>query len=122
MNIKLRKIKGIDPIEMGKRLRNVREFLHLSRKQMAEIFDMTQSFYSAIERGVKPLPLRHYETLITKYGISQYYLETGMGIINDISTEINSNGVKPSNKVFINAIIGDIESRLTLLKAELLKL
>ena len=59
---------------MTLRIRDLREDKDLKQRQLAELLHCDQSLYSKYERGERPLPLEHAETLADFYGVSVDYL------------------------------------------------
>lgn len=56
------------------RLRELREDRKLRQKDIAELLQIDQSYYSKYERGEKPLPIWHLVTLCRFYNVSADYI------------------------------------------------
>ena len=61
-------------MHMKLRIRDLREDRDLKQRQLAGLLHCDQSLYSKYERGERPLPLEHAETLADFYGVSVDYL------------------------------------------------
>lgn len=70
-------------------LRNIREDRGYTQKQIAEVLETTQQYYSDYENGKREIPIRVYIVLARFYGVSIDYL-AGL----DDKTMIKSNGIK----------------------------
>ena len=62
---------------MNLRIRDLREDVDLTQKQVADILQCDQSLYSKYERGLRPLPLEAAVRLARFYRVSLDYL-TGL--------------------------------------------
>ncbi len=63
------------------RLREVRKYLHLNQKEMAEMLTVKQSYYSEVENGKRPVTGKLVEILSTKKSVSADWMYTGKGEI-----------------------------------------
>lgn len=61
-------------IEYWERLRIIREQREYKQKEIAEILDTTQQYYSDYENGKRDIPIRVYIKLADFYGVSIDYL------------------------------------------------
>lgn len=55
-------------------LKNLRIDHDKSQKEIAELLQITQTYYSKYELGKHPLPIRHLITLCNYYGVSADYV------------------------------------------------
>lgn len=55
-------------------LRNIREDRGYTQKQIAEVLETTQQYYSDYENGKREIPIRVYIVLARFYGVSIDYL------------------------------------------------
>ena len=61
------------------RIKEVRKHLDLTQTEFGEVFGVSRNVINSYERGVvAPIPL-FIESLCTKYGVDQTWLETGEG-------------------------------------------
>lgn len=56
------------------RLKELRIDNDLLQKDLADILNIDQQYYSKYERGLNELPLRHLKTLCLYYGVSADYI------------------------------------------------
>lgn len=61
-------------------IRNIREDRGYTQKQLAEVLETTQQYYSDYENGKRDIPIRVYITLAKFYNVSIDYLA---GITDD---------------------------------------
>ena len=61
-------------MEIGERLRELREDRDLTQKNISAILKTTQSYYSEYELGKRPIPNQHIITLSLFYGVSSDYI------------------------------------------------
>jgi len=61
--------------------KQIREYLGLGQEDIADILDMTQPGWSAVERGRVGLPDEKKRVLHNEYGISYKYMIEGKGDI-----------------------------------------
>ena len=67
----------LDMFEMGKRIRDRREFLKLTREQLAEKIDVSPLFVSDLEYGNKGMTLRRLFTLCRALDVWSDYILVG---------------------------------------------
>ncbi len=56
------------------RIRELREDNDKTQKEIAEVLNIDQSYYSKYEKGIRELPLHHLSTLCNFYGVSADYI------------------------------------------------
>ena len=56
------------------RIRELREDNDKTQKEIAEVLNIDQSYYSKYEKGIRELPLHHLFTLCKFYGVSADYI------------------------------------------------
>lgn len=61
------------------RLKQLRKFLKLSQKSLAQELGITQTAYSMIETGINPLPDRYIKVICSLYSVNEAWLRTGEG-------------------------------------------
>ena len=61
-------------MEYYNRLKELRTDRDLFQKDIAEILDIDQQYYSRYEQGKNELPIRHLKTLCLFYGVSSDYI------------------------------------------------
>lgn len=71
---------------IGKRIRDTREKLKLTREQLAELCEMEPSFLAAIENGKKSMTLFYFKNVCTALNVSADYI---MGINTDKNNDIS---------------------------------
>ena len=64
-------------VEIGGRLKMIRENMHLSQAQFAEILDVTEDHYLRIENGISGLTIEKIQLLFDKLHIDSNYLING---------------------------------------------
>lgn len=69
--------KQLDPIEMGARIRRQREFLNLTREELAGDLGVSSKFVADIEYGEKGLSLKRLYTLTQILQVSADYILAG---------------------------------------------
>ena len=57
-----------------KKLKELREDRELCQKDIAELLNTTQSYYSQYESNKRPLPIEHLITLCKFYNVSSDYI------------------------------------------------
>ena len=80
-------------LEIGSRIRNIREELKYSRETFSEIVEISESFLSQIERGEKSISLKTLMSISSHSGFSTDYILFG--------NETNNSTVKKINKLLI---------------------
>lgn len=63
--------------EVGLRIRNVRESLHLTREQFSEKCDISDSFLADVERGKKSITIKTLNKICTAAEVSADYIVFG---------------------------------------------
>ena len=71
------KLKSLDLQEMGRRIRAKREFLNMTREDLAEQIDVSSQFISDIEYGHKGLSIRRLYMLCQVLQLSADYVLAG---------------------------------------------
>ena len=79
-----------DDIDIGERLRGVRENMRMTREQFSEKIDITDSFLGQIERGERSLSVKTLKKVVKYTGISADYLLFGNQSNNDTIQKINN--------------------------------
>ena len=85
--------------EIGRRIRELRDFLQIKQGDMAKIIDIDQGFLSNIEKGSRRLPFDAFDKLETSYpGLNFNWLLFGIGsMFNDKDSDTIS--VPPTPKL-----------------------
>lgn len=78
-------------LEIGSRIRNIRESLQYSRETFSELIDISESFLSQIERGEKSISLKTLMSISSVSGFATDYI-----LFGDIE---NNSTVKKINKL-----------------------
>lgn len=79
-----------DDIEIGERLRGIREGMHMTREEFSEKIDITDSFLGQIERGERALSVRTLRKVVKYTGVSSDYLLFGKDTNNGTIQKINN--------------------------------
>ena len=79
-----------DDINIGERLREIRENMHMTREQFSEKIDITDSFLGQIERGERSLSVKTLKKVVKYTGVSADYLLFGKNSKNDVLNKINN--------------------------------
>ena len=79
-----------DDIDIGERLRSIREDMHMSREAFSEKIDITDSFLGQIERGERALSVRTLRKVVKYTGVSADYLLFGKDTNNGTIQKINN--------------------------------
>lgn len=58
----------------NERIRALREDNDKTQKELAEVLNIDQSYYSKYEKGIRQLPLHHLFTLCKFYNVSADYI------------------------------------------------
>ncbi len=61
-------------MDYAQRLRDLREDKDLNQKDVANLLQTDQSYYSKYENGIRPLPINHLITLCLFYNVSADYI------------------------------------------------
>ena len=79
-----------EDIDIGERLRGIRENMHMTREQFSEKIDITDSFLGQIERGERSLSVKTLKKVVKYTGVSADYLLFGNKSNNDTIQKINN--------------------------------
>lgn len=79
-----------DDINIGERLREIRENMHMTREEFSEKIDITDSFLGQIERGERSLSVKTLKKVVKYTGVSADYLLFGKNSKNDVINKINN--------------------------------
>ena len=79
-----------DDINIGERLRAIRENMHMTREEFSEKIDITDSFLGQIERGERSLSVKTLKKVVKYTGVSADYLLFGKNSKNDVLNKINN--------------------------------
>ena len=79
-----------EDIDIGERLRGVREGMHMTREKFSEKIDITDSFLGQIERGERSLSAKTLKKVVKYTGISADYLLFGKDSNNETIQKINN--------------------------------
>ena len=77
-------------INIGERLREIRENMHMTREEFSEKIDITDSFLGQIERGERSLSVKTLKKVVKYTGVSADYLLFGKNSKNDVLNKINN--------------------------------
>ena len=66
-----------DNLEIGERIRGIRENLHMSREKFSEIIDISEVFLGQIERGERSLSIKTLTKIVKFTGTSTDYILFG---------------------------------------------
>lgn len=79
-----------EDIDIGERLRSVREEMHMTREQFSEKIDITDSFLGQIERGERSLSVKTLKKVVKYTGVSADYLLFDNHSNNETIQKINN--------------------------------
>lgn len=79
-----------DNIDIGERLRGIREGMQMTREEFSEKIDITDSFLGQIERGERSLSVKTLKKVVKYTGVSADYLLFGNNSQNDTIQKINN--------------------------------
>ena len=79
-----------EDIDIGERLRTIRENMHMTREQFSEKIDITDSFLGQIERGERALSAKTLKKVVRYTGVSADYLLFGTDTNNETIQKINN--------------------------------
>lgn len=79
-----------EDIEIGERLRGIRENMHMTREKFSEKIDITDSFLGQIERGERSLSVKTLKKVVKYTGVSADYLLFGNQSNNETIKKINN--------------------------------
>jgi transcriptional regulator with XRE-family HTH domain len=72
-------MKNYNLEEFGKRVRRIRDSLHMSQRKFAEGIDMSKSFISDIEKGSSKAGYKFFNNVSKVYNVNLIYLIHGEG-------------------------------------------
>ena len=78
-----------DDIDIGERLRGIREGMQMTREEFSEKIDITDSFLGQIERGERSLSTKTLVKIVKFNGISADYILFGDNSSNNTISKIN---------------------------------
>lgn len=79
-----------EDIDIGERLRGLRESMHMTREEFSEKIDITDSFLGQIERGERSLSVKTLKKVVRYTGVSADYLLFGKDTNNETIQKINN--------------------------------
>ena len=79
-----------EDIDIGERLRSVRENMRMTREEFSEKIDITDSFLGQIERAERALSAKTLKKVVKYTGISADYLLFGKDLNNETVQKINN--------------------------------
>ena len=79
-----------EDIDIGERLRGIRENMKRNREEFSEKIDITDSFLGHIERGERSLSVKTLRKVVKYTGISADYLLFGKNTNNSTIQKINN--------------------------------
>ncbi|MCI8273775.1 MAG: helix-turn-helix transcriptional regulator [Clostridia bacterium] len=93
-----------DDIEIGERLRSIRDGMHMTREEFSEKIDITDSFLGQIERGERALSVRTLKKVVKYTGVSADYLlfskDSNNGIVEKITNILSLNSDVTSDFIY----------------------
>ena len=87
----------INNIEVGERIRNIREGLDMTRESFSEMIDVSDVFLGQIERGERSLSLKTLCRITSFTGTSTDYILFGNSSNNTLMNKINKILLKSSD-------------------------
>ena len=78
-----------EDIDIGERLRGIRENMHMTREQFSEKIDITDSFLGQIERGERSLSTKTLVKIVKFTGLSADFILFGDESSNTTIAKIN---------------------------------
>lgn len=78
-----------DNIEVGERVRKIREDLNMNREKFSEMIDISDAFLGQIERGERSLSIKTLTKLVNYTGASTDYILFGETKNNTTISKIN---------------------------------
>lgn len=76
-------------LEVGERIRKIREDLHMTRERFSEMIDISDVFLGQIERGERSLSLKTLCKIVGYTGVSTDYILLGDTKNNSTRNKIN---------------------------------
>lgn len=105
----------MDNKKIGIKIKNIRQKISMSQKQLAELWGVDQSLISKIENGERSVSLNQLEKLcnVSLIGMEYFFNDNDDSINNSIYFRTNSN-----NKILVSemAVIGKIVKNIRLIK------
>lgn len=86
-------------VQIGKRLYTKRKEMQLTQEAMAELLEISTTFYGEIERGRKAISIEKILLVYERIGLDPDYLLTGKGMSGRITMEIFKNCPKEKKPV-----------------------
>lgn len=77
-------------LEVGNRIRNIRENMHLNRDKFSEMLDISEVFLGQIERGERSVSIKTLTKLVNSTGISSDFILFGNSSDNQISKKVEN--------------------------------
>ena len=85
-------------IEVGERIRQIRESLQMTREKFSEMIDVSDVFLGQIERGERSLSIKTLTSIVKYTGVSSDYILFGNKNNNSTISKINRILNKCSNE------------------------
>lgn len=79
----------LNNIEVGERIRKIREDLKMSREKFSEMIDISDVFLGQLERGERSLSTKTLIKIISFTGLSSDFILFGLETPNDKISKIN---------------------------------
>ena len=79
----------LDNIQIGERVRKVREDLHMSREKFSEMIDVSDVFLGQLERGERSLSTKTLVKIVKFTGFPSDFFLFGIDKSNDTISKIN---------------------------------
>ena len=76
-------------LEIGERIRNIRENLHMSREKFSEMIDISDVFLGQLERGERSLSTKTLIKIVDYTGVTADFILFGNLENNSIISKIN---------------------------------
>lgn len=87
-------------LEVGNRIRSIRENMHLNRDKFSEMLDISEVFLGQIERGERSVSIKTLNKLVKTTGLSSDYILFGNSSENEISKKVEN---------LLNALPNDVQ-------------
>lgn len=107
--------KEIIKCQIGQRITEIRNKMHMSKKEFAELIGIKQQYLGSVENGIKGLTIEKVIEICNKTGVSSDYLL--LGVNNNFETLIKNKFSKYSEKE-IKKAFEIIESAITILSTQ----
>lgn len=108
----------LNNIEVGERIRKIREDLKMSREKFSEMIDISDVFLGQLERGERSLSTKTLIKIISFTGLSSDFILFGTEESNDKISKINRILNKCSDDV-LDYIYNLIRTTVTFIKKSL---